>query len=109
MRLMDVWSLGIIIYWLVTDHKAFRHFPNSYMDDPLKVTARVDHLFTHKPTKRLPWLSHISQEDQQEIKGFLTRFFVPMISERESIDAIAQDLWFEDRERSPQFYKERII
>ena len=26
MRLMDVWSLGIIIYWLITDHKAFRHF-----------------------------------------------------------------------------------
>ena len=109
MRFMDVWSLGIIIYWLVTDHKAFRYFPNSDMDDPLKVTARVDHLFTHKPTKRMPWLSHISQEDQQEIKDFLSRFFVPMISERESIDAIAQDLWFEDRERSPQFYKERII
>ena len=109
MRFMDVWSLGIIIYWLVTDHKAFRQFPNTDMDDPLKVTARVDHLFTHKPAKRMPWLSHISEEDQQEIKDFLSRFFVPKISERESIDSIAQDLWFEDRERSPQFYKERII
>ena len=108
MRLMDVWALGIIIAKLVTDHLAFPLFPNADMNDPLKVTARVDFLMRRRVMTNLPGVSQISEEDQQEIKALLKRFFVPKISERECIDAIAKDSWFENRDRSPHFYKARI-
>ena len=109
MRLMDVWSLGLIIFQLVTDRSPFRHFSNNDFLDPQKVSARVDHLMTRKPTKRLSNVNHISEDERQEIRLLLNRFLEPNISQRESIDAIAKDIWFEERQRSDDFKESRII
>ena len=95
MRLMDVWALGLIVFTLLTDRSAFPLFPKNDFLDPEKVSARVDLLMTHKATMHLSGLSQVTEDDRQEIRTLLNRFLEPKISQRESIDAIAKDIWFE--------------
>ena len=61
-----------------------------------------------KPTKRLSNVNQISEDERQEIR-LLNLFLEPNISQRESIDIIAHDLWFEERQRCNDFKESRII
>ena len=110
MRLMDVWALGLIVFELLTDRSAFPLFSTNDIFDPQKVNARVDLLMTHKATIELSGLDHINEVDRQEIRTLLNRFLEPKVSQRESIDAIAKDVWFKRNERNHHLFKyKRLI
>ena len=109
-RLMDIWALGLIVFELLTDRSAFPVFSTNDFFDPQKVNARVELLMTHKATMQLSGLNHITEVDRQEIRTLLNRFLEPKVSQRESIDAIAKDVWFKRNERNHHLFKyKRLI
>ena len=107
MRLMDIWAFGLIVYQLVTNHSPFPVFSRTDRLDPLKLSARVDLLMAYEVREHLPGLSRISEDDRQEIRALLSRLLEPNVFQRESIEVIAKDSWFRQRERSHYFYKRR--
>ena len=107
MRLMDIWAFGLIVYQLVTNHSPFPVFSRTDRLDPLKLSARVDLLMAYEVREHLPGLSRISEDDRQEFIALLSRLLEPNVLQRKSIEVIAKDSWFQQRERSHYFYKRR--
>ena len=108
-RLMDVWALGLIVHKLVTDRYPFPLFSSKDIGDPVKLSAAVDRMNSYKVREQFPCLSLITEDERQEIRSLLSRFLEPNVSQRESIDVIAQHSWFKPRQRCQQFKDRRII
>ena len=109
MRLMDVWSFGLIVYKLVTDRYPFPLFSSKDIEDPVKLSAAVDPMMRFKVREQLPGLSLITEDERQEIRSLLTRLLEPNVLKRECIDVIAQHLWFKHTPRSQAFNDRCII
>ena len=69
MRVMDVWSFGLIVYKLVTDRSPFPNFSSNDLDHPVKLSAAVDRMMRLKVREQLPGLSLITEDEPLPIRS----------------------------------------
>ena len=106
---MDFWSLGLIVYKLVTDRSPFPNFSSNELGDTVKLNARVDRMMRFMVREQMPGLSLITEAERQEITSLVNRFSEPNVSQCVSIDVIAQHLWFKHTPRSQAFNDRRVF
>lgn len=105
-RLPDVWAFGYLLYFLVAFCRPFPRFTKEDKDDEQKLRERIDILMRFSPpgVRRVPHSRRLSREDRRQVRNIFRRLLNPSVSDRESIEVIANDEWFTAKERSNEFY-----